>query len=183
MSARLKSETNEDNEPQRRGNRPAIPPSLVLFPIAHFGIQPFLISQILMAFTRLPRSISPFPSESPTPPLSGISVLPPTVAPLPNPEEPEPAGNSSLDMSLVRGRHGKTKRVGWFIWDARKGCVPYLFLIIRLAHRLAEKIIPWIHCATNDPPSLCFTPFPFPSTYPTYDALFGYSSNTSNQIP
>ena len=112
MSARLKSETNEDNEAQRRGNGPAIPPSLVLFPIAHFGIQPFLMSQILMAFTRLPRFISPFPSESPTPPLSGISVLPPTVASLPDPEEPEPAGNSSLDMSLVWGWHGRVKRVG-----------------------------------------------------------------------
>ena len=130
MSARLKSETNEDNEAQR-GNRSAIPPSLVLFPIAHFGIQPFLLSQILMAFTRLPISISPFPSESPTPPLSGISVLPPTVAPPPDPEEPEPAGNSSLDTSLVWGWHGRAKRVGWFIWDAGKGCVLYLFLIIR----------------------------------------------------
>ena len=101
MSARLKSETNEDNEAQRRGNRPAIPPSLLLFPIAHFEIQPFLMSQILMAFTRLPISTSPFPSESPTPPLSGISVLPPTVAPPLDPEDPEPAGNSSLDTSLV----------------------------------------------------------------------------------
>ena len=134
-----------------------------------------------MAFARLPRSISPFPSESPTPPLSGISVLPPTVASLPDPEEPEPAGNSSLHMSLVWGWHGRVKRVGWFIWDARKGCVPYLFLIIRLAHQLAEKIIPWIHRATNDPPSLSFTLFLLPSTYPTYDALFSSSSNTCNQ--
>ena len=124
MSARLKPETNEDNEAQRRGNRPAIPPSLVLFPIVHFGIQPFLLSQILMPFTRLPRSISPFPSESPTPPLSGISVLPPTVVSLPDPEEPELAGNSLLDTSLVWGWHGRAKRVDWFIWDARKGCVP-----------------------------------------------------------
>ena len=120
-----------------------------------------------MAFTRLPRSISPFPSESPTPPLSGISVLPPTAAPPPDPEEPEPAGNSSLDMSLVWGWHGRVKRVGWFIWDARKGCVPYLFLIIRLVHRLAEKIIPWIHRATNNSPSLSFTLFLVPSTYST----------------
>ena len=44
MSARLKSETNEDNETQRRGNKPAIPPALILFPIAHLGIQPFLMS-------------------------------------------------------------------------------------------------------------------------------------------
>ena len=49
----------------------------------------------------LPRSISPFPSESPSPPLSGLSVLPPTVASLPDPEEPELAGNLSLDTSLV----------------------------------------------------------------------------------
>ena len=124
MSARFESETNEDNEAQRRGNRPAFPPSLVL------GNQPFLMSQILMALTHLPIFISPSPSESPTPPLSGISVLLPTAAPPPDPEEPEPAGNSSSDMSLVWGWHGRVKRVGWFIWDAKKGCVPYLFLII-----------------------------------------------------
>ena len=84
-----------------------------------------------MAFTRLPRSISPFPSESPTPPLSGISVFPPTVVSLPDPEELELEGNSLLDTSLVWGCHGRAKRVGWFIWDARRGCIPYQLLIIR----------------------------------------------------
>ena len=101
MSARLESETNENNEAQRRGNRLAILPSLVLFPIAQFEIQPFLMSQILMAFTHLPRSISAFPSESPTPPLSGISVLPPIVASLPDLEELEPVGNSSSDTTAI----------------------------------------------------------------------------------
>ena len=46
--------------PQRRRNKP-IPPSLVLFPIAYFVIQPLLTSQISMAPPPLPRFISPFP--------------------------------------------------------------------------------------------------------------------------
>ena len=54
-----------------------------------------------MAFTHLPISISAFPSESPTPPLSGISVLPPTVASLPDLEEPEPAGNWWSDTTAI----------------------------------------------------------------------------------
>ena len=36
----------------------------------------------------------------------------------------------------------RVKCVDWFIWDARKGCVPYLFSIVRLVHRLVEKLIP-----------------------------------------
>ena len=56
---------------------------------------------------------------------------------------------------------GGVRCVGWFIWDARKGCVLYLFSIVRLVHRLVEKIIPFdcsLHRATNDPPSLAPAP-------------------------
>ena len=46
-------------------------------------------------------SISPFPSESPLPPLSGICVPSPTVASPLDPEEPEKAGDSSSDTTAI----------------------------------------------------------------------------------
>ena len=81
---------------------------------------------------------------------------------------------------------GGVKCVGWFIWDAGKGCVPYLFSIVRLVHWLVEKIIPFdcsIHCATNNPPFLSFAISLVPGIYPTYDAVFSTSSSTCIKSP
>ena len=80
-----------------KGKQTSYRPSFVLFPTAHFPIQPLLTSQTSMVPPPLPRSISPFPSESPTPPLlcMGHGVPPPTDASPLDPEKPELADPGS----------------------------------------------------------------------------------------
>ena len=178
MSARLKSETDKDNESTEEGKQTSYP----ALAIAYFVIQPLLTSRISMAAPPLPRIISPFPWVTITTNFRGKCT--PTHSCVSAGSRRAGTGRKFVvgyEPALRMARQCEACRLVYL--RCEKGCVPYLFLITRLAHQLAEKIILWIHRATNDPPSLSFTLFLVPSTYSTYDALFSSSSNTSNQIP
>ena len=137
MSTRLESGMNEDNESTEEGKQTSYPAFTRTVPNSSFHNSTSPNIPNLNGILPLPRSLSPFPSELPSPPLSGISVLPQSAG-------SRRAGTGGKFVvgygpGLRMVRQGEACRL---VWDARKGCVPYLFLIIRLVHRLAEKIIP-----------------------------------------
>ena len=119
---------------KNNGNRPAIPPSVILFPIAHFATKSLLKSQISMVSPPLTKSLlSPLSHHHhhfhgwayPRPQLRLRRVL-----------------KSWNWREICRWIRGGVNFVGWFIWDAIKGYIPCLFSIVRIVCRLVEEIIP-----------------------------------------